>query len=519
MNLPSIAVHSAHNASFSVIHNDEIVCVIELERFLNKKNASWEFFEPTYSKEHVLNEVKKYLKSTFGFIKYDKFIVGEGYTEFPQIYKDIIDANEYIYDYFAHHSAHSLNALYQSSFEKALIISFDGGSLEGWWNVYIGEKGKDLEKITSVDIDMGSHYGVLAKMCEEIRESHILTLAGKLLGLQSYGEVVEEWKNPIKKFFKHIPYWKDIDERVKILSDEMGVECSFTNKLSGKKSYDFAKTVQIVFEEIFYNHMDSIIESYKDYPIIVAGGCAMNIVLNTNIKNRYNKEVFIAPNSSDCGMSVGLICKHFKPKNIVDITYKGIDILDKNTLIEYLDSRRNIRFNLDSMVEDLINQRIIGVVQGNCEHGPRSLGNRSIICSPIPHNMKDVLNLKVKHREWYRPFAPIVRLEDVSEYFEWEGESRWMNFCPKVKEEYRDKLPVITHIDGTARIQTITIEQNKFMYDLLTKFKEKTGIGVLVNTSFNVDGKPILSTYRDAFKIFDETQLDRLYLDGYYFVK
>jgi carbamoyltransferase len=133
--------------------------------------------------------------------------------------------------------------------------------------------------------------------------------------------------------------------------------------------------------------------------------------------------------------------------------------------------------------------------------------------------MKDTLNLKVKHREWYRPFAPIVRLEDVSEYFEWEGESRWMNFCPKVKEEYKDKLPSITHIDGTARVQTVTREQNELMYDLLTKFKEKTGVGVLVNTSFNVDGKPILSTYRDAFKIFDETQLDRLYLDGYYFVK
>jgi carbamoyltransferase len=133
--------------------------------------------------------------------------------------------------------------------------------------------------------------------------------------------------------------------------------------------------------------------------------------------------------------------------------------------------------------------------------------------------MKDILNLKVKHREWFRPFAPIVRLEDVSEYFEWEGESRWMNFCPKVKEEYLYKIPAVVHVDGTARVQTVTREQNPFIYDLLTEFKEKTGIGVLVNTSFNIDGKPILSTYKDAFKVFDETQLDRLYLDGYYFVK
>jgi carbamoyltransferase len=133
--------------------------------------------------------------------------------------------------------------------------------------------------------------------------------------------------------------------------------------------------------------------------------------------------------------------------------------------------------------------------------------------------MKDILNLKVKHREWFRPFAPIVRLEDVSEYFEWEGESRWMNFCPKVRPEYLNKIPAVVHVDGTARVQTITREQNTFIYDLLTEFKEKTGVGVLVNTSFNVDGKPILSTYKDAFKVFDETQLDRLYLDGYYFLK
>ena len=205
--------------------------------------------------------------------------------------------------------------------------------------------------------------------------------------------------------------------------------------------------------------------------------------------------------------------------NPVDITYKGIEILDKYCLLEYIENYNGEKVEIDKIVEDLVNNNILGVVQGNSEHGPRALGNRSIICSPIPNDMKDTLNLKVKHREWFRPFAPIVRLEDVSEYFEWEGESRWMNFCPKVRENYKEKLPAITHVDGTARVQTVTKEQNQFMYEILTKFKEKTGIGVLLNTSFNVDGKPILSTYRDALKIFNETQLDRLYLDGYYFVK
>ena len=188
-------------------------------------------------------------------------------------------------------------------------------------------------------------------------------------------------------------------------------------------------------------------------------------------------------------------------------------------LMEYVNTYNARKVNIDAIVQDLINQRILGLIQGNSEHGPRALGNRSIICSPIPLNMKDTLNHKVKHREWFRPFAPIVRLEDVSEYFEWEGESRWMNFCPKVRKEWRDRLPAITHVDGTGRVQTVTKEQNPLIYEILTQFKEKTGIGVLVNTSFNVDRKPILSSYKDALKVFHETELDRLYLDGYYFTK
>ena len=161
----------------------------------------------------------------------------------------------------------------------------------------------------------------------------------------------------------------------------------------------------------------------------------------------------------------------------------------------------------------------MGIARDRMEHGPRALGNRSILCNPSIPEMKDILNEKVKHREYYRPFAPVVRLEDVSEYFEWEGESRWMTFCPKVKKEWRKKLPSITHVDNTARIQTVTQEQNPWLYELLTKFKEKTGVGVLLNTSFNVNGKPILNTIRDAFEILDKSEMDGLVIEDTYIKK
>lgn len=518
MTLPSIALHTHHNASVAVYHNNDIVCVIEFERFVNKKNASGDFFEPIHSKDFILFQIYEYLKEKFGFVKYDKFIMGQGYKEMPEVNKLAIPANEYIIDE-SHHPAHAYSSFSQSPFDKALIISFDGGSNDGFFNLYLGERGKELLNIENFGLDLGSHYHLIGLFCDDVKNYHALTASGKVLGLQSYGKVREEWKLPLRTFFtSDVPYWFKLEEKKKKLSNDIGIVFSETEKLTGEIQYDFARTAQEVFEEVFFEKVDKYIQQYN-LPVVLTGGCALNIVLNTKVKERYAVPVFVAPNSTDCGLSVGLLCKHFKPLNIIDVTYKGVDVLDKFSLLEWVNKYHARQAVISNLVHDLINEKILGVVQNTAEHGPRALGNRSIICSPIPKHMKDTLNLKVKHREWYRPFAPIVRLEDVSEYFHWEGESRWMNFCPKVRDEYKDKLPAITHVDGTARVQTITKEQNPFMYDVLTAFKEKTGIGVLVNTSFNVDGSPILSTYKDAIQVFEQTQLDRLYLNGYYFIK
>ena len=147
------------------------------------------------------------------------------------------------------------------------------------------------------------------------------------------------------------------------------------------------------------------------------------------------------------------------------------------------------------LIEDLMEGKIIGVVKGQAEHGPRALGHRSILCNPSIPEMKDTLNAKVKNREWYRPFAPVVRLEDVSKYFEFEGDSRWMSFCPKVREEWREKLAAITHVDFTARVQTVTKEQNDVCaYSIHQKrwvsLCEAMGSPVKKNKTFMKDSSP-----------------------------
>ena len=212
-----------------------------------------------------------------------------------------------------------------------------------------------------------------------------------------------------------------------------------------------------------------------------------------------------------------MILNHIKPKKAIDLTYSGTEVLDKDMLMYYVENKRGSETNLKELCNDLNEGSIVGVVRGQSEHGPRALGNRSIICNPGIENMKDILNEKVKKREWYRPFAPVCKLEDVNKYFNFQGESRFMSFCPTVKAKWRKKLSSITHVDNTARIQTVTKEQNEWLYNLLTEFEKVSGYGVLLNTSFNVNGKPILSSYSDAIKVFQDSDMDKLILENYYF--
>ena len=210
-----------------------------------------------------------------------------------------------------------------------------------------------------------------------------------------------------------------------------------------------------------------------------------------------------------------------RPEEPIDITYAGLPIMDKYMFQYYFNQSSwwKDELNMDEVIDDLAEGKIIGVVRDRGEHGPRALGNRSIICNPSFPEMKDILNAKVKHREWYRPFAPVVRLEDVNKYFEWNRDARWMSYAPIVREEWREKLAAITHVDNTARVQTVTREQNPWLYDLITMFEAKTGIGVILNTSFNVNRMPILSTLKDAFKVYESTEMDTLIIENEYIRK
>lgn len=553
--MANISFYGSHNATLVVENEGKILCVIEVERFSNSKNCGIAQYKPARHIITTLDQVLNFIEREYGISEYETCF----YASTDCIVEDfdrkyiLMETNRRInaknYKHVHHHYSHASSVFYQSPYKKALVFSFDGGGDDGEFNVYLGTRGEDLIRLAQFKnpvkndghtyYNLGFAYMVFGQYLKDIKFECIsdgnLVYPGKLMGLASYGNVNEEWLPHYIEFFMSDPDGKDDDyiDKLNLLGEKTGVVFDINNRLEGQVAYDVTATAQRAFEECFLEKAIPFFNEYPDLPVCITGGCALNIILNTRVAKEFNKEVFVGPNPNDCGIALGMMLDYLRPEEPFDATYSGLPILDKNLLTEYTYNYNNVRrlmskdmdyhayeqWDPSIVVKDLHEGKIIGVVQGRSEHGPRALGHRSIICNPSIPEMKDILNHKVKNREWYRPFAPVVRLEDVSKYFEWEGESRWMTFCPKVREEWREKLPAITHVDGTARVQTVTKEQNEWLYNLLTEFNELTGIGVLLNTSFNVNGKPILSTYKDAFEIFDKTQLDCLLLEDYYIRK
>ena len=536
----NLALYGSHNAALAVEIDGKVVLVTELERIVNEKNQGLSQYK-TFKADDILFYSKflskwvcdKFNVSEFDTVLYQNTDVNIGEEKF-HLEKDF-PAKTYIH--CKHHHSHAAGAFYQSPYDKALIFSFDGGGNDGFFNIYLAKRGKELQLLKQIThpastspheyLDLGLPYMLFGHYLGEIRQeidvtAGNLTYPGKMMGLASYGNIREEWLEPLTKFFLTQMNGLTYEKPLAILGDEIGLVFDSKNRINGKDGQDLAASVQKAWEEVFLSYAKPFMKDWPDYPIILTGGCALNIILNTRIKEEFNKEVFIGPNPNDCGLAAGMLLNNIKPDEPADLTYSGLKLLDIDTISEYIQNAHycvSSFLDNDKLVDDLVKGKIVGVARGRSEHGPRALGNRSVLCNPQIPNMKDILNAKVKGREYYRPFAPVVRLEDVNKYFEFEGEARWMSFCPKVRKEYRDKLSEITHIDGTARVQTITSEQNPWLYEILTKMDKETGIGVLLNTSFNVAGKPILNTVRDAFDIFWRKELDALIIEDYYFRK
>src|SRR5260370_13224690 len=342
------------------------------------------------------------------------------------------------------------------------------------------------------------------------------------MGLGSYGRREQvTHRVEIKDGTLHVPHWTT-DFRQPYVMDGGGWEASPT-MLHWE---DLAWRVQDDTENALLARAQWLRETTGAKNLCIAGGVALNCVANGRVVREAGFEnVWIQPAAGDDGIAIG--CAYYgyleilkqRCSFVMDHYYVGKRYTDQDihsATEKFLVRIQTSAVRSDDICRDtaklLAEQRVIGWFQGGSEFGPRALGNRSLLADPRKAEMKDILNKRVKHRQAFRPFAPIVLADRATEIFEGEEDSPFMLIAKKVRTEWRDRIPAIVHVDGTARVQTVSEDTNPVLYRLLKEFEALTGVPVLINTSFNVKGEPIVETPRDAMICFLNNGIDNLVL-------
>ena len=510
-----VAIHDNHDSSVS-FYNGETgkYHIIELERLLKERHYKIGDLSDSGIRIELLKDCRFIAKKYWGIENdYECVLVSSQYDDNFEnnSIKKVFNSKEFI-TLANHHHTHAACAFYQSPFDKALIFSYDGGGQQEYFNFYDAD-GHSIKLLDKLPINIGAGYWLCGSLIKEIVEhsKSRRSYPGKIMGLCGYGTVNAEVYDVYYKFMNRNQRegYSDLYELDEIPNDKhIAIPANGDTENSwiyeGQDGYDIAATAQKITSDIVFREL----EKYdSDIPLIITGGCALNVLINEEIKRRYDREVYIPPNPDDGGLTIGHIFCYTKPKERVNVTYSGLPLMDRSKLDDYIkeyDAKKVTKNDIAKLIKD---GNIIGMVYGDSEVGPRALGNRSIVCDPSISEMKDTLNAKVKFREWYRPFAPFCKKEDAHKYFESRDfeNMEYMSFAVKVKV---DTLPSITHVDGTARLQTVTEESHSHFYELLTEFGKISDTNVLLNTSFNTRGKPILSRISDAVKILDYVIVD-----------
>tara|TARA_Y100001970_G_C14219183_1_gene851575 strand:- start:589 stop:2424 length:1836 start_codon:yes stop_codon:yes gene_type:complete len=453
-----------------------------------------------------------------------------------------------------HHLSHAASAFFPSPFNEAIILTADG---VGEWASTTVAIGKDHNLEIKKEIHFPHSLGLLYSAFTYYAGFKVNSGEYKLMGLAPYGNPIYEDKIKNLIDIKEDGTFR-LDQKYFNYATGLTMTNERFNNLFGQKPrnpkndqitqfhMDIAASIQKVTEEIMIKLTKAIREEYGIKNLCLAGGVALNCVANGKIlQEKIFDNIWIQPAAGDAGGSLGaaLALWHieFGNKRIVNTNddMKGSYLGTEFNQEEIEKELKSVGANFEILeYEDLINktseilsnEKAIGWFQGRMEFGPRALGNRSILGDPRSDKMQKNLNLKVKYRESFRPFAPSVLKEDLSDWFEIDVESPYMLFVAAIKSEKkikmtedqkklfgieklnvkRSEIPAVTHIDYSARIQSVSKNNNRRYYDLISKFKDKTGCPLIVNTSFNVRGEPIVNTPLDAFKCFMGTELDYL---------
>jgi carbamoyltransferase len=447
-----------------------------------------------------------------------------------------------------HHRAHLASAFFASSFEQAAVISIDGfGDFSSvMWGV---GKGNQIEVRGSVSFphSLGIFYTAFTQFLGFPKYGDEY----KMMGLSAYGEArfAEKVRRVVRTEHDqcrlNLDYFTHHSKGVEMTwyGGEPTLGAIFSHKMVEEfgeprvprseieqRDKDLAASVQLVLEENYFALLNFVQRQTGMTTVCLAGGVALNCVANGMIFERTDfRDVYVQPAAHDAGTSIGsaLYVQHqeFKLPRRFEMrhVYYGTEYSDSEILrdLEAAGCKHHKLAEDDLMgrtVEAIAQGRIVGWFQGRMEFGPRALGNRSILADPRRKDMKEILNSRIKYREPFRPFCPSILAERVGEYFETDYPSPFMVMAYKIKPEQRERIPAVTHGDGTGRLQTVERDVNERYWKLIHKFEEATGIPVLLNTSFN-ENEPIVQTPAQAIDCFLRTQMDVLSIGRFFLRK
>ncbi len=583
-----------HDSAAAMLKNGKLVAAAQEERFSRKKHDS---SYPFHSIEFVLKESKLKLSEVDYVVFYEKpFLKFERLLEtylafapkgfksfsmsmpiwlreklfqkkilFDELKNHDINFNDINKIYFSeHHFSHAASAFYPSPFKNAIILTLDGVGEWATTTVAKGE-GRNLEILK--EIHFPHSIGLLYSAFTYYTGFKVNSGEYKVMGLAPYGE--PKFKNLIldklldlkedgtfrlnMEYFDYASGLKMVNEK---FFDLFGQKARNPQKeLLTQFHMDISSSIQSITEEIVLRLTKSIAKEYDNKNLCMAGGVALNCVANGKIlKEKIFENIWIQPAAGDAGGALGsalaLWYKELKNersspfKDEMQGSYLGPSFND-NEIEKALSSMGAIyeKFSEEKLLEitahELSREKIIGWFQGKMEFGPRALGSRSIIADPRSDKMQKILNLKVKFRESFRPFAPSVIRDDLPEWFELNCDSPYMLLVADVNKSIRRKMtdeeknffgikklnvirsniPAVTHVDYSARIQTVHKETNPKYYKLIQNFKKITNCPIIVNTSFNVRDEPIVCSIQDAYRCFMRTDLDMLVCGSYILYK
>jgi carbamoyltransferase len=496
--------------------NLQAVCYYENPKLKYKRvtqniKNQW-FSNPIYS-------IKSYFKIKKNMIEIDKKLKAIS----PNVF------------YSTHHEAHQYYSHYTSHFEESTCLSIDG----------VGE-------IDTVSVGIADYneikYSSLAKYPHSVGlfYSALTSYLGfkpnegeyKVMGLAPYGDskkYIEEvrqlisYKNGNLECNMNVFCWNRTDKSMfnEKLAELLSVPQRLPEEVLEQAHKDLAAAVQLRYEEILFEIIKTIKPVTKSNNLTLSGGCAYNGTANGKIVDKtYFEHLWIPAAPSDAGSAIGAIVHYLVTERKIKskITRNPFlgPLYDINKIRLEIGQRKFKLFETEHKLRTYIAQKlyegkVVGWFQGHIEFGARALGNRSILANPMLPDMKDKINRVIKKREGFRPFAPMVIKEKQHQYFYMNDDIPYMNQVVKVKEEHRDKLPSITHVDGSARVQTVY--KNTPMDDLLKEFEKLSGYPILLNTSFNVKDKTMVLTPKDAIDTFFDTEMDIVVLGNYIMYK